>query len=167
MAHARWGVLILGLAIGGCSDYGDRELGAAIVSQYRRGSGTVLEMQVLAPFEWERLHVFPPYSTAEEIEHELGFPCPREHRARIEERDDVALLLFVRGRFVAQHLAHNRGRGDFAGLHRDGGHKRTEAVFRVESCGAGNCLVWRGAAQQGDAADGALPSPRMVVEPRS
>jgi hypothetical protein len=77
-------------------------------------------MSELAPFEWSHLYVFPPYTMPEQIDRELGFASAPWQRADIEHRDDVCLLMFVDGRSVARHVAHNRGKGEFAGLHRVG-----------------------------------------------
>jgi hypothetical protein len=126
-----------------CSTDGDAQVSAAIAGRFRQGQGTTLTMSELAPFEWSRLYVFPPYTTPEQIDRELGFACASWQRADIEHRDDVYLLIFVDGPRVTRHVAHNRAKGDFAGLHRVGGYTRAEAVFVVDSSKGRRRLIWR------------------------
>jgi hypothetical protein len=143
MRTARSRVLTVALLAGACTVDGDLELSAAIAARFRQGHGTILQMGVLAPFQWERLYVFPPYSSPEQIDRELGFACPSWRRADIDRRDDVTLLVFVADRRITRHLAHNRGKGDFAGLHRAAGYSRAEAAFVVDSSKGWPRLVWR------------------------
>jgi hypothetical protein len=143
MRTATLRVLAAALVAGACSTDGDSQLSAGIAARFLQGDGTALSMADLAPFEWERLYVFAPYSMPEQIDRELGFACPPSRRADIEHRDDVSLLLFVSGQRVTRHLAHKRGKGDFAVLHRVGGYSRAEAVFVVDSSRGWPRLVWR------------------------
>jgi len=135
--------LAVALVAGACSADGDPELSSAIAARFRQGDGAMLSMAELAPFGWERLYIFPPYAMPEQIDRELGFACQSWQRADIERRDDVSLLLFVTGQRITRHLAHNRGKGDFAVLHRVGGYSRSEAVFVVDSTKGWPRLVWR------------------------
>ena len=84
------------------------------------------------PFTWERLHVFPPYTPAEEISRDLGFAWPDAKRTRIEERDGVTLLVFVEERRVIEHLNFPRKRGDFSMIVKAGGFTPSEAVFAIQ-----------------------------------
>ncbi len=115
-----------------------------------RGSGSVVAVAEAAPFEWERLHVFPPYTPAEQADAELGVRCEAARVSGIFERDDITLLVFVSGKRVVRYVAHPRVQGDFAELHRQGGYSRAEAVFVVNSRSGMPKLEWpRGSRTRG------------------
>jgi hypothetical protein len=121
MRHRTWPVWIgiIGVvATTACGTDGDRSVRSAIAMYVARGNGSVVTMASAAPFEWERLHVFAPYTPPEQADAELGFRCQAARTSGISARDDVTLLVFVSGKRVVRHVAHPRVQGDFSGLHR-------------------------------------------------
>jgi hypothetical protein len=118
--------------LGACQKAGDVSLSNRIASVVSMGDGAILQMGRLAPFRWDHLYVFRPYTPTSEIERELGFAWPEARAIRLEARDDASLLVFVAGRRVARYVAHRRDRGDFSQVARPGGYWRSEAVFRVK-----------------------------------
>jgi hypothetical protein len=120
------------LVVLGCSrTRGDEELGRAISTAAHEGGSDVniVDVPVLAPFAWERLFVFPPYTSAATVGQELGFSWPEARR--MEKRDDSVLLVFVNKGQVVRFVDVPR-RTDFAGVSRKGGFSYSDAVFRCK-----------------------------------
>jgi hypothetical protein len=89
---------------------------------------SMVNVSEVAAFAWDRLFVFPPYTSSAQVEKELGFRWSES--ARIESSDSFVLLVFVdRGR-VVRFIEQPRSSGDFSPCHRAGGFSRAEAVFR-------------------------------------
>jgi hypothetical protein len=118
-----------------CSRGNDADLAAKIAQAVDHGNGTVLTMEQLTRFSWDRLHVFPPYTTAEQVDRELGVSWASSHPTGIEARDDISLLVFMSGGQVVRFVTLRRGDGDFAAVHRPGGYARADAVFTVSNRG--------------------------------
>jgi hypothetical protein len=123
-------VLTLALLASACSQ-SDSALQKAIAGAVAVGDGTVFRMSDLAEFEWDRLHVIPPYTASDEIDRELGFHWPSAQSTGIEQRDDIALLVFVRGAEVVRYVDFPRRDGDFSAVDRPGGFSRKAAIFAV------------------------------------
>ncbi|MEM8882836.1 MAG: hypothetical protein AAGD14_02055 [Planctomycetota bacterium] len=94
----------------------DGELAARIESEVARGPGTKFRLADLTEFEWERVHLFGPYTSPETIEKTLGFSWCGSVRTEIQWSESITLLVFVKGDSVVRHVVLRRGRGDFAGL---------------------------------------------------
>ena len=69
------GVLVLGacLVVSACADSGLSEHLATAVDE---GPGTQFMMSDLTDFAWQKLYVFPPYTTQKQIDRSLGFEWP-------------------------------------------------------------------------------------------
>lgn len=109
--------LILAALLGlvACADNeppGDRGIPDRIAAEVSRGTGAVVDLAVLAPFEWTRFCAFGPYTTQEAAEDELGFRWPYTW-GNIEHLDDRSYLVFVNGDSVVAAFDYPRGRGDF------------------------------------------------------
>ena len=64
-----------------------------------KSSGSSLQLSTIAPFDWDRVYVFGPYSTAKEIQEAIGLKW-WDSRISIEIMDDVNLLVFVKDQQV-------------------------------------------------------------------
>src|SRR5208282_4528735 len=60
-----------------------------------RGPGTIVDFAHVAPFSWERVYFFPPYSSHEHIERSLGFHWDGVRQTTIDSSDTVNLVVFV------------------------------------------------------------------------
>lgn len=109
----------------------------AITQNWETEEDVVIQLGALTPFGWERVYIFPPYATAEQIRGSLGFDWPKAMRIGIERRDDINLLVFVRDKKVVQYVAFPRVHGDFSELATPSGFSPGEAVFIVEKEGNG------------------------------
>lgn len=92
-------------------------------------SGEVLDLRVVAPFDFDRVLMFKPGTPRAEISEQLGFEFLGELLYTAESSE---ILVFTnRGSFV--RFADYRGRGRFEGLDRPFAHlDASEAVFAVE-----------------------------------
>ena len=120
-----------------CAPKPDQELGRRISVAAEASDVSVVNASEVAAFAWDRLFVFPPYTTSTQVEKELGVRWSES--ARIESDDTFVLLVFVdRGR-VVRFIDQARDRGDFTECHHAGGFSRSEAVFRFAKDASG----WR------------------------
>ena len=79
---------------------------------------------------WERLFVFPPYTTEAELRQQLGPLSSSVADVGIAHRDDITLLVFVGSGRV--HAAVEQPRTcDFSRLRRDDGWPRAATKFRA------------------------------------
>ncbi|MBA3354717.1 MAG: hypothetical protein H0U18_02015 [Pyrinomonadaceae bacterium] len=105
-----------------------------MVKTVKQGSGTVIQMRDLTPFEWDRMHVIQPYTPPEAINRKLGFEWAGANRSNIEMFDTIRLLVFTKGKEVVADLDYNVRDGFFD----DGGRHEysvEEARFIVEEEG--------------------------------
>lgn len=109
---------------------GDEALGKTISAAAQEGARdvNVVDVPVLAAFEWDRLHVFPPYTSATTIQQELGFSWSEARR--IEKHDDFVLLVFLNRGQVVRFVDLPRDGADFADAFRKGGFTHSDGLFR-------------------------------------
>lgn len=129
MRRIRLALFIAVFAATGCTG-SDRGLEERIAAAALR-DGAILRIEGLTGFAWERLYIFPPYSSQGEIDAELGFEWPAAARTGIFDSDRITLLVFVRGRAVVRHVTQPRGEGDFADVQAPGGLTPRDAIFAV------------------------------------
>ena len=114
---------LVAAAVGGCTGtrHKDRfrwsEIVASIIKSKQGGRRPVyLDVVRVMPFGWEKFYVFPPYTPIADVEKVLGFKWRAAKKTRINERDDITLLVFVTGRTVQEFIEHPRDEGDFSRL---------------------------------------------------
>lgn len=87
--------------------------------------GEVFDMRDITPFEWDRMYVFGPYSTQDEMEKALGLEWTTrtwfgywldraaniEHWLYVDESHNK--LIFVRDQEIALDITLRRGKADF------------------------------------------------------
>jgi hypothetical protein len=99
------------LALSACADSG---LDERITSTVDEASGTQLRMSDLTDFAWEKLYVFPPYTSQKRIDRALGFEW--SDPSGISVKDTITLLVFVDDGEVVSYVAPLRAEADFADL---------------------------------------------------
>jgi hypothetical protein len=144
-------LLVLSALCVGCTADGDASVSRRIAAEVARGDGVSLDMQQVIREEWDRLHVYAPYTMPAKVERDLGFSWPTARAVRIKERDDITLLVFVRDGQVVTYVAHPRHLGDFSGAGRSGGYSKEEAVFEVHVEGEWPRVVPRAVEQANEA----------------
>jgi hypothetical protein len=102
----------------------------ALSEQMRRGPGTVVDFAALAPFAWDRVHVFGPYTTKECVHSCLGFDWDGVERTRIGYGKGVNLVVFVHRMAVVHWFDHER-REELGALADPRGYARDQVRFTV------------------------------------
>jgi hypothetical protein len=115
----------------------DSELQQRIVDAVSDGDGTVIRMSDLAEFEWDRFHVFTPYTSYAEIDRRLGFHWADAKSTGIHQLDSFNLLVFTQNSEVTGYVELPRNHGDFFRIKREEGFSRETATFvvRLETIG--------------------------------
>jgi len=101
--------------LGACSE-ADPGISVAIAGQFRRSAGGNVDLVEANPGAWDRVCVLGPYSDNKAAKATLGFDWDAEKLTPIKRNDGIAVLLFVRGKQVTEHVEHPRNLGDFATL---------------------------------------------------
>jgi hypothetical protein len=99
----------------GCSE-SKPGISVAIAGQFRRSAGGNVDLVEANPGDWDRVCVLGPYSSNDTAKRTLGFAWDVEGRTPIRRNDGIAVLLFVHGKQVSEHVEHPRNLGDFAHL---------------------------------------------------
>ena len=68
----------------------------------------------LGDFQWDQLLILAPYSHLGELEKELGVNLDGLSHFDIDQRNDVALIVFLDGNTPVRVVAYPRSSGDFA-----------------------------------------------------
>ena len=123
-------IVILGLTATACSSP-DVRVERRLIETVKRGPGTQFSMRDLTPFEWERMHVFPPFITHDEIEDTLGFKWGRSLGILEIGNDNVRLVVFVQGKRVVAFFTQKMWNGAFEGVDKTG-LSPEQAIFRIE-----------------------------------
>jgi hypothetical protein len=106
-------------------------VGSVLHSKKTTGDPTYLDVRRVMPFDWDKFYVFPPYTPIDDIEKALGFGWGTAKKTKINERDDITLLVFVMGRTIQEYVEHPRSEGDFSKLKPGHPYDPAEAYFEV------------------------------------
>lgn len=104
----------------------------SLAEQVKRGPGTVINFAEVAPFPWDRLYIFGPYTPHEYIHSRLGFHWQGVRQTSIELSDVVNLVVFVRNEKVVHWFEYPRNSCELGYLAASRGYARGEARFRVK-----------------------------------
>jgi hypothetical protein len=94
-------------------------------------------------FDWDRVYVFPQYSTPEAIESELGFEWGEAGDSEVRSTDSVHLIVFVEDGEVVRAFDQDTGDGYFICVGRPvvkGGLSQREAVLKAIQTPEGGSL---------------------------
>jgi hypothetical protein len=115
-------------------DRADTSLAAALTERAQFGRGTVVDFAEIAPFAWDRVYVFGPYTSPEHIDTCLGFPWPTASRSSINSSKGRNLVVFVQGERVVRWFEQPRTI-ELLHLANGTGYSREEARFQVVGAG--------------------------------
>jgi hypothetical protein len=119
-------LLTAALILCGCtrfSDHGfDRTKLAADADK-----GAPIRLADYTSFDWDRVHIFAPYTPAEVIKEEVGSSVPFPHG----DSEGYCLLVFLSQGKIAAAFEAERKPADFAELFRKGGYSREDASFII------------------------------------
>jgi hypothetical protein len=105
---------------------------AAEVERKRSSDNAVeIRLKEITDFEWDRVFIFPSYTSHQRIDDDLGLVWQPARRIDMSVRDDVNLIVFTGNGKVVFYVAHPRGRGDFDGAYKREGYSPDEAIFTV------------------------------------
>jgi hypothetical protein len=93
----------------------------------------MIDFAEIAPFPWDRVYIFRPYSSREHIESSLGFHWEGARWTSIDSGKSVNLVVFVRNGTVVSWFEHPRCDGDMLDLDDPNGFAREQAQFRVRA----------------------------------
>nr|WP_246017790.1 hypothetical protein [Mesobacillus subterraneus] len=104
-------VFLFLLVLAGCSQQ-NSDLEKSIYSIVEYPSNSQVDIGSLTDFEWDKAFLFPPYTSPEEMEEQLGrdFKDP----SNIQSRDDIYLLVFVKDDKVVKYAEIDRQQADFS-----------------------------------------------------
>jgi hypothetical protein len=88
---------------------------AKVVRDRLEAGGGATRAGQLLPGEWDRAEVAGPYTPASTIEAKTG-PDPRIVGSGIEAREDISLVILLKGRSILSVMQVPRGTADFARL---------------------------------------------------
>jgi hypothetical protein len=103
-----------------------------LVQLYKNGKVGAIDISSITPFEWEKLYLFSPYSSAENIFKTLGFTD--EIRSYIATDDGIILFVFVKDNKVVQYMDFPRN-PDFNSVVNDSGYNQVDAIFVLDNEG--------------------------------
>jgi hypothetical protein len=107
-------VPVVAIALAACEP---REPSAKLDRAMEGDPGMGVSFADIAPYPWDRMFVFEPYSSHATIEAKTG-PFPANARLTIDTNDGVVLVTFVRDNHVAGWFEHPRKEVDLATLAR-------------------------------------------------
>lgn len=103
-----------------------------LVALYKNGKVEAIDIASITPFEWDKLHLFSPYSTAEQIDKTPGFTD--DIKSFISTDDGIILFVFVKDKKVLQYMDYLKNT-DFNAVVNDSGYSQGEAVFILDNEG--------------------------------
>jgi hypothetical protein len=125
--------LLIALTALSCSQRDNRIVKRISKQIYARDK--TLDLSTAAPFEWDAVFFFQPYSAQSTIEQALGCPWPDYEKSGIGHNEAFSLILFMnRGEIVAWCM-NPRNNGDFATVYSTQGYTKAD-VFQIEYTGA-------------------------------
>jgi hypothetical protein len=102
----------------------------ALSGQMQRGPGTVVDFAEIAPFPWDRVYVFGPYTPQGAIDASLGFHWEGAGSSAINGHKGQNLVVFVRAGEVVYWFDHPRNE-ELTELADPHGYARNDARFIV------------------------------------
>lgn len=131
-------VLMIGLALA-CSSPAQRFVRDLETASHKVASGEQLNLAEVNSAQWDRVVVFPPYTPLKRVEAVTMMKCPPNvKRARLDMRDDINLLMFLRGQQLQLAVLVPRAVADFSAPGEP--ILRDDALFTKQ---AGNAFVHR------------------------
>lgn len=121
-------IVLVALALTAC---GQDAIAAAISAYVRRGPGHYIVLSEMAPFGWDRVCLFGPYTPAEEVVQTAGVSGAARATRGIESNDGIDLLLFVEGDRIVREVELRRTYADFAPELLRKCYSRRDAIFAV------------------------------------
>ena len=122
----------------------DSSISVPLWRQIKKGTDTTVDFATIAPFAWDRVFIFGPYTSSQEVDRRLGFHWSEYWQTNIDKFEGYNLVLFVREAKVARWFEHPRNQGELEGLaEAKNGFARGDAKFRVQRTSDGRLALGR------------------------
>jgi hypothetical protein len=109
----------------------------SLVSQYKSGDVSVIDISTLTTFPWDQLYIFGPYTDPSELDVMVGTSWRNNCVTQIENSDGITLLVFSNDGIVVHCLDYPRGENHFfvpvQGY--ESGFSPQEAIFILDEQG--------------------------------
>lgn len=112
--------VITGYFVSALEVFPSNRLDSSLRKAIQSKRGTILNIQDVTVFKWDRLDIYTPYTSYKDEKGEI-----------IEIDEGHCLLVFSDNGVPVSKLKYKRYYGDFSGLHREGGYIPSSARFRV------------------------------------
>ena len=86
--------------------------------------------EAMSDFNWEKVYIFSPHTSVDSINKQVGFKW-LVHKQGIQYRDDINLVVFVKGKKVVESVEIPRKYGDFI-LHSQNGFDKDHSVLKIK-----------------------------------
>lgn len=123
-----WSLVV---ALGSWVVYQHFRVSWALDAKAKLGPGTLVDFAEIAPFPWDTVHFFGPYTSQSQIDEALGFHWPGASRSSINGNKSSNLIVFAKGNKVVHWLDYPRTLKLPNSL--PGSHTRAEARFMIRS----------------------------------
>ena len=105
------------------------------ISKQINARDTILDLSTVAPFEWNAVYFFQPYSDQSTIEQAIGCSWPDYEKSGIGYNEAFSLVLFMNHGDVVAWCMNPRSNGDFASVYRTQSYTKAD-VFQIDYTGA-------------------------------
>lgn len=92
----------------------EQRLVKLIEKKRQTNNSVIVDFKEIAPFDWDKVYIFTPYTPAKWLEEEHGFKWNHSEVRKIEIRDDIDLIVFVKNDQVIGYVRHARSNGIYA-----------------------------------------------------
>ena len=96
---------------------------------------TTLDLSAAAPFEWDAVYFFQPYSAQSTIEQAIACPWPDYEKSGIGYNEAFSLVIFMNHGDVVAWCMNPRNNGDFATVYSTQSYTKAD-TFQIEYTGA-------------------------------
>ena len=104
----------------------------SLADEVHRGPDTVVDFAKVAPFAWDRVFIFPPYTPREQINSSLGFHWAGARWSAVQNYEGWNLVVFVRDGAIVCRFDHGRVDGDLMNLAAPQGYSRDQASLNQD-----------------------------------
>ncbi len=125
----------------GCRKY-ESPVSSAIAEKVLKGEGTIINLTELTDFKWDKLYIFDPYESRDNIQSLIGQQFLKNNELPMGVSEGDAFLLFMKDNKVVHYFNHPRGKGDFSGLKNHNWFTPQNAKFQVFQEGRGLYGKW-------------------------
>jgi hypothetical protein len=112
-----------------------RERIAHEVIKFRYGSIEIIDLEKTTSFDWDKLYIFGPYTTAKKMNEELGQVWILGYFTHIDSSENYSLLVFMNKNRIVQFLEFPRSLVDFSPLEQVNGYSNLESRFIIDEDG--------------------------------